>query len=44
MENKVLIVDDEPSILKVLSLFLKKEKYSVDNASSISDTQEIKKE
>tara|TARA_B100000131_G_scaffold76427_1_gene72955 strand:- start:1686 stop:3119 length:1434 start_codon:yes stop_codon:yes gene_type:complete len=38
MENKVLIVDDEPSILKVLSLFLKKEKYSVDNASSISDT------
>ena len=38
MEKNILIVDDEPSIIKVLDLFLKKEGFNIDSASSISET------
>ena len=38
MSEKILIVDDEESIVKVLSIFLKKNDYLVDSASSLAQT------
>ena len=44
MSEKILIVDDEESIVKVLSIFLKKNDYLVDSASSLAQTYKKIKE
>ena len=41
--NKILIVDDEESIRKVLGLFLKKQGYKVSSAEKLSETYSILK-
>tara|TARA_B100000676_G_scaffold110011_1_gene109926 strand:+ start:891 stop:2324 length:1434 start_codon:yes stop_codon:yes gene_type:complete len=44
MNKKILIVDDEPNIIKVIGIFLKKNNFNFDGASSLAETYKLIKE
>ncbi len=41
MKEYVLIVDDEPSLRQILEIFLRKEGYEVDTASSLAEAEKL---